>query len=213
MSRGPDRPVAVVLIASLMTGLAASAAPKHPSTMADPGAGRDFALRACTGCHIVSPDQPFAPLIDRAPPPPDFVAIANKPNTTPQSLRRFFASLCARVGILFGTPDEETEPVSTPPPAPAPARWVRRAKRAGLEPEQFVPLVNIAAGEWLARAAEHAREELEALCRQCEQEDIPAIHRRPGPAILCRRHHRGFADGPLANQAQFRDLAQYCLYL
>ena len=93
MSRGPDRPVAVVLIASLMMGLAASAAPKHPSTMADPGAGRDFALRACTGCHIVSPDQPFAPLIDRAPPPPDFVAIANKPNTTPQSLRRFFASL------------------------------------------------------------------------------------------------------------------------
>ena len=33
-------------------------------------------------------------------------------------LRRFFESLCARVGIPFGTPDEETEPVSTPPPKP-----------------------------------------------------------------------------------------------
>jgi len=31
-------------------------------------------------------------------------------------LRQFFQSLCARVGIPFGTPDEETETVSTPPP-------------------------------------------------------------------------------------------------
>jgi DNA repair photolyase len=30
-------------------------------------------------------------------------------------LRRFFESLCARVGIPFGTPDEETETVSNPP--------------------------------------------------------------------------------------------------
>ena len=31
-------------------------------------------------------------------------------------LRQFFQSLCARVGIPFGTPDEETETVSSPPP-------------------------------------------------------------------------------------------------
>jgi DNA repair photolyase len=31
-------------------------------------------------------------------------------------LRQFFQSLCARVGIPFGTPDEETETVSNPPP-------------------------------------------------------------------------------------------------
>jgi mono/diheme cytochrome c family protein len=91
--RGPDGPIAVALIASLMACLAAAAAPRNSSTTADAGAGRHFALRACTGCHIVSPDQPFAPLIDRTPMPPDFAAIANKSNTTPQSLRRYFASL------------------------------------------------------------------------------------------------------------------------
>jgi len=91
--RGAGDLFAVVLISSLVVGLAATAAPRNPPTLADAGAGRDLALRACTGCHIVSPDQPFAPLINRTPPPPDFVAIASKPNTTPQSLRRFFASL------------------------------------------------------------------------------------------------------------------------
>jgi len=30
-------------------------------------------------------------------------------------LRRFFTSMCARAGITFGTPDEETEAVSNPP--------------------------------------------------------------------------------------------------
>jgi hypothetical protein len=91
--RGAGDRFAVVLISLLVMGLAAIAAPRNPPTMADAGAGRDLAFRACTGCHIVSPDQPFAPLIDRTPPPPDFAAIANKPNTTPRSLRRFFASL------------------------------------------------------------------------------------------------------------------------
>jgi len=33
-------------------------------------------------------------------------------------LRKFFASLCARVGIPFGAPDEDTETVSTPPETP-----------------------------------------------------------------------------------------------
>jgi hypothetical protein len=57
--------------------------------------GRDLALRACTGCHIVSPDQPFAPIIDRTPPPPDFRSIANMPNTTAASLRRYLSHLPA----------------------------------------------------------------------------------------------------------------------
>jgi mono/diheme cytochrome c family protein len=84
---------AAALSATLIAGLAVAAAPRETASPGNASAGRDFALRACTGCHIVAPDQPFAPLIDRTPAPPDFRAIANKPNTTPESLRRFFASL------------------------------------------------------------------------------------------------------------------------
>ncbi|SRR5712671_6926293 len=48
------------------------------------------ALAACTGCHIISADQPFAPLLNG---PPDFRAIANRPNVTTASLRHTIASL------------------------------------------------------------------------------------------------------------------------
>ncbi len=53
-------------------------------------AGRALALDACTGCHVVLPDQPFAPLIKR---PPDFHSIVNKPATTAASLRHFLSTL------------------------------------------------------------------------------------------------------------------------
>jgi CRISPR-associated protein Cmr2 len=50
-------------------------------------------------------------------------------------------------------------------------------KRAGLEPEQFVPLVNVAAGEWLSRASIGGSEELAAVRTACAERGIPAIHR------------------------------------
>jgi mono/diheme cytochrome c family protein len=49
-----------------------------------------LALQACTGCHVVSVDQPFAPLLKGA---PDFQKIANRPNVTAESLRRTIAAL------------------------------------------------------------------------------------------------------------------------
>ena len=50
-------------------------------------------------------------------------------------------------------------------------------KRAGLEPGQFVPLPNIAAGHWLSHADHKARDKLAALCRACKDRGIERIWR------------------------------------
>lgn len=50
-------------------------------------------------------------------------------------------------------------------------------KRTGFEPEQFVPLVNVAAGEWIWRAARAAPAELEKLAAACAGRSVPKIHR------------------------------------
>jgi len=60
-----------------------------------PAAGRILALQACTGCHIVAPDQPFKPVFTGPPHPPDFKDIANAPNVTAATLRRHLSSLPA----------------------------------------------------------------------------------------------------------------------
>jgi len=58
-------------------------------------AGRAFALLACTGCHVVAPDQPFKPVYKGPPNPPDFKDIANLPGVTAQSLRQHLETLPA----------------------------------------------------------------------------------------------------------------------
>ena len=79
--------LSVILIAARVE---AQDARPHPESTADAVAGRAFALLACTGCHVVSPDQPFAPDVAGA---PDFQAIANRPDLTAASLRRRIAML------------------------------------------------------------------------------------------------------------------------
>jgi len=56
-------------------------------------AGRDFALQACTGCHIVASDQPYAPIYKGKGHPPEFKEIANRPNVSAAWLRDYLASL------------------------------------------------------------------------------------------------------------------------
>ena len=58
-------------------------------------AGRDLALLACTGCHVVAPDQPFKPIRTGLPRPPDFKEIANRSNTTTASLQHHLETLPA----------------------------------------------------------------------------------------------------------------------
>lgn len=56
----------------------------------DVQAGRRLALLACTGCHVVAPDQRFKPLIIG---PPSFNEIANRPNASAAAVREYLASL------------------------------------------------------------------------------------------------------------------------
>jgi len=82
--------VAAALSAVFIACFAPPAYAQVRSTAGNAAAGRAMALMACTGCHVVSPDQPFAPELTG---PPDFRTIANMPNTTVASLRRFLSTL------------------------------------------------------------------------------------------------------------------------
>jgi hypothetical protein len=85
--------IATVLSVAHIICFAPSAGARVSSAHGGAAAGRELALRVCTGCHIVSPDQPFPPVITRTPSPPDFRTIANMPTTTVASLRRFLSTL------------------------------------------------------------------------------------------------------------------------
>jgi mono/diheme cytochrome c family protein len=82
--------VIAVLFVSLGATLADAATVKKPAERGNADAGRDLALEACTGCHVVSDNQPFAPLLKGA---PDFRDVANRPNVTAASLRRKISAL------------------------------------------------------------------------------------------------------------------------
>jgi len=58
-------------------------------------AGRALAVQACTGCHVVSADQPFKPEWTGTPHAPDFKDIANRPNLSAAALRHHLAVLPA----------------------------------------------------------------------------------------------------------------------
>ncbi len=87
---------------SAVTVVAVSMAWSAPGTEAqtklgagDAEAGRHFALLACTGCHVVMLDQPFKPIRDGLPRPPDFKDIANRSDVTAAFLRHHLETLPA----------------------------------------------------------------------------------------------------------------------
>jgi mono/diheme cytochrome c family protein len=87
--RARETLVALILTSAIPFG--AEGANLRPTDI--PGnaeAGREFALVACTGCHVVAANQRFAPLLTGA---PDFVTIANRPDVTAAALRRKLATL------------------------------------------------------------------------------------------------------------------------
>jgi mono/diheme cytochrome c family protein len=93
LRRKPRRWPALAVAATLAGALSSLT---HAATDADKGkvdAGREVALHACTGCHVVASDQPFKPVYPK--PLPDFRTIANKPNSTATSLQHFLTSLPA----------------------------------------------------------------------------------------------------------------------
>jgi mono/diheme cytochrome c family protein len=78
------------LFVSFIAILTATANCKEPADRGNADAGRELALEACTGCHVVSDDQRFPPLLKGA---PGLREIANRPNVTAASLRRAIATL------------------------------------------------------------------------------------------------------------------------
>lgn len=82
--------VAMLLWAGVFASATSSAQERQARAAVDAAAGRALALTACSGCHVVLPDQPFAPLLTGL---PDFRTIANRPQTTAVSLRRFLSGL------------------------------------------------------------------------------------------------------------------------
>jgi hypothetical protein len=74
----------------LSAPLASTANGKEPADRGNADVGRKLALDACTGCHLVSDDQRFPPLLKG---PPSFREIANGPNVTAASLQRTIAAL------------------------------------------------------------------------------------------------------------------------
>lgn len=87
---GTHNRLIAVLFVSVIATFADAAPAKRPAERGKADVGRDLALEACTGCHVVSDNQPFAPLLKGA---PDFREIANRPNVTAASLRRTIAAL------------------------------------------------------------------------------------------------------------------------
>ncbi len=82
---------ATIAVSAAWAAPAATAQMKSPE--GDAAAGRDMALLACTGCHVVAPNQPFKPINTGPPRPPDFKEIANRPNVTTAMLQRHLATL------------------------------------------------------------------------------------------------------------------------
>jgi len=87
-----DYQILAVVIAFAM-GVAPGTVAQNRLPGGNAGAGRALALQACTGCHVVVPDQPFKPVYVGSPRPPDFKNIANKSNVTTASLEHFLGSL------------------------------------------------------------------------------------------------------------------------
>ena len=56
-------------------------------------------------------------------------------------------------------------------------------KRAGFEPEQFVPIVNVAAGAWLQQAAKEAPKKLEQVRQACRRAGIHRVERPELPVV------------------------------
>jgi mono/diheme cytochrome c family protein len=76
--------------------------------------GEDDARLICSACHVVAKDQQFSPLLQ--PPAPSFEEIANRPNTTVDSVRHFVThthwdekTLPMRMPDLMLTAEQATE--------------------------------------------------------------------------------------------------------
>jgi hypothetical protein len=73
------------------------------STTDDVSKGRHLAILLCTGCHVVAPEQPYAPTLN--PPAASFQTIACRADTTVVSLRKFLTTTHQGLDNQNGMPD------------------------------------------------------------------------------------------------------------
>jgi mono/diheme cytochrome c family protein len=88
---------ALAIVASTICGASAANAQSNP-VEGNAAAGRELALLACTGCHVVDRDQPFKPIYVGSPHPPAFKDIASQPDVTSASLQRYLEPITADTG-------------------------------------------------------------------------------------------------------------------
>src|SRR5277367_462893 len=82
-------PFRILLLIFWMTG--SSAWGQVVGTTDDVQKGHHLAILLCEGCHLVAPDQPYAPTFLQ-PAAPSFQSIAQRPDTTVDSLRKFLTT-------------------------------------------------------------------------------------------------------------------------
>ena len=71
--------------------IVAGAAFAQPADKADDvRKGHDLAAMVCASCHVAAADQRFTPVLN--PPAPSFESIAQRPDTTAESLEKFMTT-------------------------------------------------------------------------------------------------------------------------
>jgi mono/diheme cytochrome c family protein len=82
------RAFASLLVIAIIGSYAWGQAPSDPKD--DVLKGRQLAFKLCIECHLVSPEQPYAPMLN--PPAPSFESIASRGGTNAASLRAFLTT-------------------------------------------------------------------------------------------------------------------------
>jgi mono/diheme cytochrome c family protein len=79
-------PIIFVMLSAIAATATAEQRPDHRSSAQE---GKHLALGKCDVCHVVASDQLYQPLLSHY--APSFYDVANRPNTTAQSLQAFLA--------------------------------------------------------------------------------------------------------------------------
>jgi mono/diheme cytochrome c family protein len=101
-----NRKIILGMTLALAGSLAAGASAQPATDGGDPAAGREFALQACTPCHVVSNKQVSPPRFAIA---PSFDAIANHDTTTASGLHAFLSTPHPTMPNLILTPREQAD--------------------------------------------------------------------------------------------------------
>ena len=89
---------ALLRLATMWSGLllAATAADAAQSAAEQVAAGRSFAQRVCSPCHVVTDARGETPMLRQ--PAPSFPSIARRPDFSPAGLRDFLGANHSRLG-------------------------------------------------------------------------------------------------------------------